>query len=223
MRSEENEGGGTSVILNLGDALEKVPRSHQALITPAIREAFRDPLAYFGRIADRCPFPNMKAWLEALVAGGLWDLALHQGSPREYTDAGFRWWPEGVACAEITPPSGQVPPGLPATLRTYYSLVDKVGWMPFGCAGGLGGAGGHGTIAPFYLENSGLDVDPSQVHAFGSSLGGDMLIYTHDDRGGWLCHENGRVHLLGTVAETIDWVYAELLADRAPDFDYRWL
>ncbi|WP_240911482.1 hypothetical protein [Paludisphaera soli] len=223
MRKEENEGQGTSVILNLGDALQKVPKSHRFLVTPAIREAFPDPVAYFGRIADRCPFPNMKAWLEALTAGGLWDLALHQGTPREYTDAGFRWWPEGVACAEITPPSGEVPTHLPETLRAYYSLVDKVGWMPFGCAGGLDGARDHASIEHFHLPQYDLDVDPSRVHAFGSSTGGDMLIYTDDDRGGWLCHENGRVHLLGTVAETIEWVYAELLADRSPDFDYGWL
>jgi hypothetical protein len=49
-----------------------------------------------------------------------------------------------------------------------------------------------------------------------------MLIYTEDGRGGWLCHENGKIHLLGTIEDTILWVYGELLANRCPDFDYSW-
>jgi hypothetical protein len=28
--------------------------------------------------------------------------------------------------------------------------------------------------------------------------------------------------LLGTIDDTINWVYAELLAGRCPDFDYDW-
>ena len=49
-----------------------------------------------------------------------------------------------------------------------------------------------------------------------------MLVYTKDGRGGWCCHENGKVHLLGTIEDTINWVYGELLAGRCPDFDYSW-
>ena len=45
-----------------------------------------------------------------------------------------------------------------------------------------------------------------------------MIVYTADGRGGWLCHENGEIRLLGSVLDTIDWVYGELLADRCPDF-----
>ncbi len=50
----------------------------------------------------------------------------------------------------------------------------------------------------------------------------DMLICTSDGRGGWLCHENAHTHLLGTIAQTIDWVCSELLANRCPEHDYGW-
>ena len=51
-----------------------------------------------------------------------------------------------------------------------------------------------------------------------------MFFYTKDDRAGMICHENGAAHFLGTVAETFDWICGELLANRAPDFDYdHWL
>jgi hypothetical protein len=47
-----------------------------------------------------------------------------------------------------------------------------------------------------------------------------MLIYTDYGRGGWLAHENAEIMLLGTIEETIEWVYLKLQADRCPDFDY---
>jgi hypothetical protein len=36
-------------------------------------------------------------------------------------------------------------------------------------------------------------------------------------------HEDGQIHLLGSVLDTIDWVYGELLADRCPDFNDSWI
>ncbi len=225
MRTEKNEGGGRSVILYVGDDLKKVPRSHRALLTPQLREAFADPGSYFRRIAERCPFPAMAGWLRAVIAENLWDLALHRGVPPvpvEWTAAGIRWWSDGVRSAEITPAGDTVPDDLPPALRRYYSLVDRVSWMPFGCAGGLEGAGDRTPLTDFDYDYHGADIDPSRTFVLGSSTGGDMLIWTDDGRGGWFCHENGRIHLLGTIEDTIDWVYAELQADRCPDFDYNW-
>ncbi len=62
----------------------------------------------------------------------------------------------------------------------------------------------------------------SVTFIFGWSLCGNMLIYTTSGRAGWLCHENGRIHLLGTIKDTIQWVYGELLANRCPEFDSNW-
>jgi hypothetical protein len=59
-------------------------------------------------------------------------------------------------------------------------------------------------------------VDPGRTYHMGHSSGGDVLIYTTDGRGGWLRPKTGEVVLLGSVGETLDWLFAELLAGRAP-------
>lgn len=225
MLIEDNEGGGSSVFVFAGDGLGEVPESHRGLITPGLRKAFVDPPAYFRRIAETCPFPNMAAWLRALLGEGAWALGLHRSFRPEWSAAGYCWWSDHVRSAEIAPPGGRTPRGLPAALKGYYSLVDRVSWMPFGGGGGLSGRAGHDPLAAFdpMYHGRGAGLDPKKTFVFGGSSGGDMLIYTKDGRGGWLCHENGKIHILGTIEEAIDWVYAELLADRSPDFDYGWL
>ena len=75
----------------------------------------------------------------------------------------------------------------------------------------------------YYDDEQHAGVNPSKTFAFGFSFCGDSLIYTEGDKAGWLCHENGRIHLLGTIEDTIKWVYKQLLADRCPEFDYDWL
>jgi hypothetical protein len=47
-----------------------------------------------------------------------------------------------------------------------------------------------------------------------------MLVYTTDERGGMLSHETGRIHWLGSLVDSIDWIYGELLAKRTPEYDY---
>ena len=44
-----------------------------------------------------------------------------------------------------------------------------------------------------------------------------MLVFTMDDRGGWFEHETGEIKWIGSLAETIDWIYTELLANREPE------
>jgi hypothetical protein len=223
MLVEKNEGGGKSVFLTAGDRLTKVPKSHRELLIPCIQEAFADPSAHFLRVAKICPFPQMAKWLKALVAGGTWMLGLHRGDQPGWTQAGFLWFSDEVRSAEISPSIGEPLPNQPTTLQRYYSLVDCVSWMPFGCAGGLEGCRGHPPLTEFYYDLHAASIDPNKTFAFGFSPNGDTLIYTEDDRAGWLCHENGRIHLLGSVKDTIQWVYKELLADRCPEFDYGWL
>jgi hypothetical protein len=221
---EDNDGGGKSVFLTAGDSLAKIPKSHRKLLTPRLREVFADPLAHFQKVADSCPFASMAAWLNALLTGGTWILALHQGDPATLTEAGFLWVSEEVLTAEITPSCGTKFPHQPPALRRYYSLVDGVRWMSFGCAGGLIGCQEYSSLADDFshYEFHGADIDPAKTFVFGSSSCGDMLIYTEDGRGGWFCHENGKIHLLGTVEDTIQWIYGELLENRSPDFDYNW-
>jgi hypothetical protein len=222
METIENDGGGKSVMLAAGDSLEKVPKSHRDLITPRIREVLEDPAAYFGEVAARTPFRNMAKWLRALMKENNWELALHQGDPKEHRAARFAFYSEKVRWAEITPAAERVPASLPPTLREYYSLVDEVSWSGFGCSGGLAGCTGHPPLSVFGFEVRGARIDPQQAFVFGWSFCGDMLIYATKDRGGWCCHENGKVHLLGSIGDTINWVYGELLANRTPEFNYEW-
>jgi hypothetical protein len=167
----------------------------------------------------------MALWLRSLTAAGEWELALHRGDapvPEEWSAAGIRWLSDDVQSAEIAPASGTVASDLPPALNQYYSLVDTVSWMPFGCAGGLDGGSNHTPLTAFPYTYRGADIDPARTFVFGAGSGGDLLSYTQDGRGGWFCHENGKIHLLGSIETTIDWVYAELQADRCPDFDYDW-
>jgi hypothetical protein len=222
MEIDDNDGGGQSVLLVEGDTLDEVPDSHRDLITSSIREVFADPPAHFRRIARDCPFPQMAAWLRTVVEENDWHLALHRGDPTEWTAAGFVWNSSKLHGAEITPSSGTPPATLPETLRRYYSLVDAIRWMSFGYAGGLDGVAENEPVSTFGASYIGTELLTSRAFVFGWALCGDMLIYTHDNRGGWRSHESGQLHLLGTIEETIEWVFTELLADRRPDTDYTW-
>jgi hypothetical protein len=223
MLIEKNEAGGKSVFLAAGDSLADVPKSHRELLTPRIREIFTDPEEHFRQAADSCPFSTMAAWLRALLSEGNWVLALHRGKPASWTEAGFLWFSENVCSAEITPAKEEALSTLPRSLQKYYSLVDGVRWMEFGSAGGLNGCEEHTPLTEFsHFKLHGAEIDPTKTFIFGWSPGGNMLIYTEDGRGGWLCHENGKIHLLGSIEDTILWVYGELLVNRCPDFDYSW-
>jgi hypothetical protein len=218
----DNDGDGKSVILVTGDRLDMVPKSHRNLLTPAIRKAFSNPTQYFGRIASRCPFSQMARWLKRLLADDDWELQLHRGIPKKWTMTGFLWCSERVRSAIIGTPSETDLGHYPKVLQRYYALVNQVQWMPFGCSGGLDGAGHATPLSEIGMDIHAVEVDPLRTFIWGTSPCGDMLIYTQDGRGGWLCHENGHIHLLGTIEATIDWVYGELLADQCPDYDYDW-
>jgi hypothetical protein len=218
----DNEGGGKTVVLVAGDDLKKVPRSHRALITDPIREAFPDPPANFARLAERCPFGKMARWIKALVSQGQWELQLNWGWQKRWSLAGFYWSSEKVRGATIALPKKIDLRQYPKPLQEYYSLVDGVNWNRFGCAGGMEPAGKHTPLTSFNYDYYGDKVIPDKTFVWGTSPCGDLLLFTSDGRGGWLCHENGHIHLLGTIEETINWIYSELLADRCPEYDYKW-
>jgi hypothetical protein len=214
---QKNDAPGTSVILGAGDDLAKIPKSHRALLTPVVRDIFRDPLEHFGQMARTCPFAKMAKWLRAVLKTGEWQLELHRGHVPEWTEVGFLLSGPKVRPASLTPSPGPPPATLPAALRSFYSLVDEVSWMRFGYAGGLYKARTRRELSVDAVANPGRKPRPTSVHAFGNSPCGDELVYTDDGRGGWRCHETGTVHFLGTIDDTINWVFGELCADRCPD------
>lgn len=214
---EENDAGGTTVWLGRYDSLDDVPESHQKLITAPIRNAFPEPEKFLKKAARYAPVPAMKKYLNALLERNSWILNLHQGVPEEWTSAGYSWYSETVPCAEIGPPR-EDPAKFPSkTLQNYYRRIDYIDWMGFAYAGGLAGAGQHGRLTNFDYRYHGDPCDPENTFVFGWSFCGDMLVYTGDDRGGWLWHENGQIHFIGSVADTLEWVFSELLAYRRPE------
>ncbi|HUE73040.1 MAG TPA: hypothetical protein VMP01_19300 [Pirellulaceae bacterium] len=218
MEFEDNEAGGKSIMLFASDALDDVPESHADLISPEVRRAFVDPIAYFRKAAADCPFRTMKSYLTSILKKESWVLMLHRGNPAEWNSAGFMLFADDVRTIEISPASDEVPVDWPPELRKYHSLVGPINWMTFGFAGGLGAT--TTPLSDFPYEFHGMSVDPTRTYIFGDSFCGDMLFYTQDGRGGWFWHETGYLHGLGSIGDTIEWVYSELLADRTPEFDY---
>ncbi|OWK46711.1 hypothetical protein FRUB_00410 [Fimbriiglobus ruber] len=107
---------------------------------------------------------------------------------------------------------------LPSALSNYYNLIGYVDWMGFGAAGGLDGPVGHMPLTAFKFDYRGAAVDLARTFVFGWSPSGGMIVYTADGLGGWLNQGSHEIRLLGSVTDTIDWVYGELLADRCPDY-----
>jgi hypothetical protein len=215
-----NEAGGQTVTLAGGDDLRKVPKSHRHLITSNIRTAFADPTQYFRDVADQCRFPQMARWLRALLAENQWALQLHRGYGK-HASAGFCWRSENVRCAMIGLPSDLDLSGYPASLQEYYSLVDVVDWDGVWVSRSPRRGRGDPPLTVFRFDYYGAEVDLDETFVWGYSPCGDMLIYTADGRGGWLNHESHQIHLLGTIADAINWVYSELLANRCPEWNQR--
>lgn len=214
----DEEFGGTLVTLRKGDSLKSVPRSHRKLVTAEIETWWADPLGAVRRVADSAVTPNMAEWFRRMADAGSWRLELHKASYGEMR-AGYWLSSPDIRGAEVGPPAAQpAVKHLPTGLADYYRLVEYVDWMGFGAAGGLDGPDGHPSLAGFGYDYHGAEIEPARTFVFGYSPCGDMIVYTADGRGGWLGHENGEVRLLGSVLDTLDWVYGELLADRCPDY-----
>jgi hypothetical protein len=167
----------------------------------------------------------MRHFLNDLVTGGRWELRLHTNDHGWPGTAAFAFLPKRVHSIEISL-AGPLPiaPSMPSSIQSFYSLVDWFHWSDYGGAGGLDCLEDHRIVHPFPDGFCGDQIDSRNTHVWGSTGCGDMFIYTSNDTGGMLCHENGFVHLIGTVADTIDWICSELTAGREPEFDYnRWL
>ncbi len=226
MRIEDNCGGGDTVILGPGDDLSQTPETHRELISPMVRDAFVDPVGYFRDIANRSRFEELSRWINTLIAEPAWELELSRGYPYDervnWTMTGFRWNSDSITGALIGLPARHDFNAYPSALAEYFRLVDVVHWSEFGGAGGLKGAVDHEPISEFWYDFKDAQLRPDEVFVFGFSACGDMLIYSTDDRGGWMCHENGHIHWLGSITSAINWIFRELLKDKEPEYDYTW-
>lgn len=216
MEITDNEAGGTTVMLTGDDDLSLVPASHAALLTEYVRDVFADPGRMLSDAAAHAPVPAMKTWFETAMAEADWQLNLEIGRPSEWRDVRLYLWPESVypLAISLTEPTPAPVPTAPDIISDCYRLVGPIRWMPFGLGGGL-------DHPPFYdmtacgLEGYTTEVRADEAFAFGRDLCGHAVFYTLDDRGGWMSH-SGEVRLLGNVADTLQWLYTELLHQRSP-------
>ena len=222
MNTRENMCGGTSIILSANDTLDNVPDSHKDIITPEIRLAFDDPIAYFRAVANRCRFPKMRDWLNAVTETGKWQLMLEEGFMMDRcTQGGYFLWSESVAGAVVAPPIDLNPTHDIDAFAHYYSLVDIIHWDDFACAGGLFGFGAPCHIVDYGIESQAKSFPSDKTFVWGNSLCGDTLVYNSDGQLGFLSHETGTAYTLGTIDEGVNWVFDELLNGRTPEFDYK--
>jgi hypothetical protein len=222
MKTVQNQAGGATVIVVAGDDLSAVPTSHREMISPAVRAAFNDPVAYFQKIAFRSQIPELTKWLTALIAEKKWTLLLHEGFMFDRSlMAAFHWNCSHAVSAMISLPRESLSQRVPTGFRHYFSLVGAVHWDDFGCAGGLLDSQDQIPLAAFSTPRpKRKGFDPSKCVVWGNSIGGDMLIYTTAGKAGFLSHESGKVQALGTIEEALSWVFEKLAANSKPEIDY---
>jgi hypothetical protein len=220
MRTDWNCASGDTVFVTPTDSLGDVPDTHRNLVTPAIEAAFRNPCKHFQEVSARCPFPSLARYLNELTADGRWELRLHTNGFESPGIAAFAFGSTRVMQAEIAPAEQLADAECPEEIGQFYSLLDWVHWTVYGGAGGLDRGGVHDSVRGWPIKNS--PVAASQLKSWGSTPCGDAYVYTLDGRGGLLSHENGHLHLLGTIAEAIDWIFEKLCRQELPDFDYKW-
>jgi len=220
MRSYDNPAGGQTIELGPEDDLAQVPHSHRDMLTADLLEAFRDPASYFLQSADRCQIPPLAQWLKALTAEGQWRLLLHEGFMFDRsTLAAFYWRSSTVQSAMISLPQKSLSPRLPDAFRRYYSIVDVIHWDSFGYSGGVLGSQQHVPLIAFQnLRPKRKGFDPKKCVVWGNSASGDMLIHNDAGKSGFCSHENGKVQVLGTIEQALDWVFGQLLSGRTPEF-----
>jgi hypothetical protein len=222
MRVFQNQGGGTTIELSAGDDLAKVPESHKDIVTPEIRTVFADPAAHFRKIATLCEIPSLAGWLSKLTETGRWWLVLHEGGfyDRE-TTAGFYWRSSAVTSAMISLPQPTLSPRMPDGFRHCYSLVDIVHWAEFGFSGGILGSQQHIPLAAFQVHRpKKKGFDPKKCVVWANSSCWDLLVHNDAGRCAFVSHESGRTHELGKVEQALEWVFAQLLDNRRPEFPY---
>lgn len=210
---------GVVLVCEKGDDLAKIPPAYRHLITPDIRNVFTDPEGYFRNVAERCQFPKVAEWLRVLTEKYCWHLELVR-SQYAGERAGFRWKLQDVFSVTIGLPLGEDLSKLPPEMAHYYSLLDFVDPFPYE-ADSDDATGNLYSVKHLHLlstvtKKRRLPVDPFTTYVWGNSMDGDSLFFTPDGRGGWYLLAEHLAHVLGTIAQTIDNIYSQLLAGELP-------
>lgn len=221
MQSETNMGGGTTLILTVGDSFSDVPESHRDIITPEIRDAFQNAPEYFRQIASQSELKNFAAWLNTLIQRGTWSLRLADTYMMKRDTVGaFRWSAPGIYGAMIEPGALHDIAERDVEFSDPFSWIRMVYWSDVAFAGGLLSTGSHWFEYDTEAESDPFDFPLAECTAFGSTSCGDQFIYNKDGEAGFFSHEISRAYRLGTIRESLDWIFGELLAGREPQFDY---
>ncbi len=220
MKNAQNDAGGVTYTLTEGDRLDDVPPSHREIITPDIQEAFPDPRAYFARIAKVSMQRNFSAWLGKMVEKGHWSLVLANANPMfgECVVA-FQWSLSGVWGAMVEP--GAIPRNeCHADFGQISSYVRLIQWGDVGWAGGLWGIGTGCPLSNYNYPSECPGFPSATSEVFANTEGGDQFVHTPEGDVGFISHEICKAYRIGTIGETLDWIFGELLEGREPDFDY---
>jgi len=225
MKSTSNRAGGITITLSPSESLDDVPKTHQALITDAIREAFVDPAGYFVELGVQSKLPGFQAFISELVRLAKPSLLLATGDEMfGGPTVGFQWWAgsqDGMPHHIILEPGKReslqvIPPGL----RELYSVVRWVHWDQVGFSGGLFTDEQICTVARCDIPCRSNVFPPKSTFIFGNTASGDMFINNAQGEAGFLSHETGSAYSLGSLTDALNWIFDELRQGREPEFDY---
>jgi hypothetical protein len=206
-----------TVSLRAGDSLNLVPESHLPLLDESVRSVFRDVPGYFSRAATHAPVSCMKQWLTYLVSESHWQLNLHHAMYPDLTPgvAWFRWQSEMVLSAEFELSNGVGRSAGKSLIEDVFRWFREINWGGFQFPGNLYSPipvldvrGGQVRIGP--------SIDLTQTVAWGDYQL-DYLIATSNNQGGWWS-EDGEVRIIGTVQDTLEWVFGEFLCGKGAFF-----
>lgn len=223
MEQQKNWGGGVTLILREGDSLDNVPQSHLDIVTPEIREAFTNPSDFFRAIAWKSKVKNFSVWLNTLINTGSWSLQLADTyMMKRSTIGGFRWSAKGIYGAIISPGKLADLSDMHEEFSDPFAFIRCIHWGEIAHAGGLfsGGIGFELGEDDDLVEGRESEFSLTNCVEFGCTECGDQFIFTPDGQAGFFSHEVRKAYRLGTIHESLNWIFGALLAGHEPQFDY---
>ncbi|WP_143544062.1 hypothetical protein [Rhodopirellula sp. MGV] len=213
-----NDGGGTTLVLADSDDLDSVLDSHRDIITASVRDAFRDPAAYFSELVSEATIPNLRKYLTNFVADGRWTLLLADTYMMDRaTIAAFQWFhPVQYPCMLGTPTAdcGDT------RFASFYDLLSIAHWDSIGFAGGIFPCSSHISVDNYGTPSTNPTFPADTTTVFGNSSRGDIMVCNSSGDAGYLSHENGASYVVGSFSEMLEWIFGELIHNRTPEFDY---
>ncbi len=214
METFTNETGGVSIRLLPEDSLDEVPQSHRKMVNQNIESIFRNIPEYFETIGKNAPVPAMRKWVRKLLDHESCSLLLQLSGYSKESRASFSWTSNVVRGAEFGPLRSKVK--LKSAVGDLFRLIEFLDWMGIGVTGKLFSPQDYYTVGALGIED-GPKVNLSRSIAWGE-FNGDVLIQAPGDFGGWRTI-SGRIVPLGTVTDSVEWVFDQLLNKRAPTLD----